>query len=399
MTDLLLSVDLKTLILLTVLNFLTNGIFLLFVFKIHCRSFIQWLAYGCFLFALGWLFFLYRFVYGINLITLPLANILILAMPIFLGFSIDLFLGRRRSKFILLVTASVVLFTFLFLSWSMNHKWIPGIYTSILNGMFYSIPGIYLLKLATPKNTVAWAIIGLNFLISLLLIIRSFVLLAGWLYPDSINETIVRGILAGALCFNIICINAQVLCFPILDFMEAQKELALANYKLEELSNIDDLTGLSNRRALRVKLDYQVAYHTENNLPFSIILVDLDHFKLVNDKFGHLAGDSVLKQAASLLKQLVRPADLVMRYGGEEFIVLLPETEILEALDVAERLRVGISQFHFSHSDISASLQVTASFGVSTLNTNLLNVSELIKRADLALYRAKNEGRNRVCVR
>ena len=398
MADILLSVDLKTLILLTVLIFLTSGIFSLFVFKIRHHSFIQWLAYGCFLFALGWLFFLYRFVYGINLITLPLANVLILAMPIFLGFSIDSFLGRRRSKFTLSITAFIVLFTFLFLSWSINDKWIPGIYTSLLNGVFYSIPGIYLLKFATPKNIVVWAIIGLNFLISLLLIIRSFVLLAGWLYPASINTTIVTGILAGALCLNIICINAQVLCFPILDFMEAQKELTLANRKLEELANIDDLTGLPNRRALRVKLDHEVTYHVENNLPFSIILFDLDHFKLVNDKFGHLAGDSVLKHAANLLKQLVRPTDLVLRYGGEEFIVLLPETEISEALGVAERLRVGISQFHFSHSDIPASLQVTASFGVSTLNANLLNVSELIKRADIALYRAKAEGRNRVCI-
>ncbi|MEA5419102.1 GGDEF domain-containing protein [Spirulina sp. CCNP1310] len=398
MTNILLSVDLKTLILLTVLNFLINGIFLLFVFGIRHRSFIQWLAYGCFLFALGWLFFLYRFVNGINLITLPLANVLILAMPIFLGFSIDSFLGKRRSKIILGVIAFVLLFTFLFLSWIMHDKWIPGMYTSIINGIFYSIPGIYMLKFATPKNIIVWAIIGLNFLISLLLIVRSFILLLGWLYPDTINETIVMGILVGVLCLNIICINAQVLCFPILDFTEAQKELILANRKLEDLSNIDDLTGLPNRRALRVKLDQEAAYHAENNLPFSIILFDLDHFKLINDKFGHLVGDSVLKNAASLLKQLVRPSDLVMRYGGEEFMVLLPETESSEAFIVAERLRLGISQFQFSYSDPSVAFQVTASFGVSTLNANLLNVTELVRRADIALYRAKTEGRNRVCI-
>jgi len=398
MKNLLFSIDLQTLITLTTIIFFTNGILLILIFKIRNSLFLKWLQYGCFTFALGWLFFVLRFEYGINIITLPLANFLILLMPVALVFCIESFLKIAHSKVYLLTTLFVISFTFILLACTMNHKWIPGIYTSLINGIFYCIPGFLLLKKNTSKQTVIWIIAGLNIGIAILLITRALILSIGWFFPESFDESVIKKLLSGVLCFNIICVNAQVLCFPILDLMEAQKELALVNTKLTALSNIDELTGLLNRRFLGVKLNPELSYHFQNNLPFSIILFDLDHFKMINDKFGHLAGDAVLIQIAKLVNELVRETDLVIRYGGEEFIILLPETEANQAIRIAEKLRKAISKFYFSHPDLPHSLQVTASFGIANLTRNSLDASTLIKQADIALYQAKTQGRNQVCL-
>jgi diguanylate cyclase (GGDEF)-like protein len=220
----------------------------------------------------------------------------------------------------------------------------------------------------------------------------------GWLSPSFITDVVSTELLTVALYFNVICVDAQILCFPILDFMEAQKSLTTANQDLEVISNIDELTGLLNRRTLNVRLDIEISRYKTDNVPFSVILFDLDHFKNINDNFGHLTGDIVLKQIARLTKQLVRPSDLVMRYGGEEFIVLLLETDCSEALSIAERLCAGIAQCYFDHPDIPSLFHITASFGVAGLRTDQLSMGELLKRADIALYKAKTEGRNRVCI-
>jgi diguanylate cyclase (GGDEF)-like protein len=124
------------------------------------------------------------------------------------------------------------------------------------------------------------------------------------------------------------------------------------------------------------------------------IMLDLDHFKRVNDTKGHLAGDLVLKAVAQRLRESVRPYDVIGRYGGEEFVVLLPDTNLEQCLVVAERIRVSISHEPFEHE--GDPIPVTVSLGVSCTSENDQGVNDLLKRADEGLYKAKAAGRNRV---
>ncbi|WP_298630006.1 GGDEF domain-containing protein [uncultured Thermus sp.] len=142
------------------------------------------------------------------------------------------------------------------------------------------------------------------------------------------------------------------------------------------------LTGLPNRRALEMALEREAARVERGEKPFSLVILDLDDFKKVNDTHGHLVGDRLLKEVAQYLVAHVRQGDLVGRWGGEEFAILLPRTQGEEAMQVAERLRTGLSR-----------LGVTGSFGVAVYQGDL---GDLFQRADRALYRAKGEGKNRV---
>lgn len=163
----------------------------------------------------------------------------------------------------------------------------------------------------------------------------------------------------------------------------------------EFLARTDHLTGLNNRRAF-----YEIAGPVwssgiRSNRDVSVILLDIDHFKMLNDDYGHAFGDRVLESVASNLKESAREGDVVARWGGEEFILLLPETNLSAAMALAERLRVSISGMRFGHGQTQQS--ITASFGVVQRAESCLTVDELTSRADKCLYQAKSEGRNRVC--
>ncbi|MGQ9687435.1 MAG: diguanylate cyclase [Desulfobaccales bacterium] len=177
-----------------------------------------------------------------------------------------------------------------------------------------------------------------------------------------------------------------------------QGEAALRNLLLfEEVQNLavrDSLTGLYNRRHFREVLAHQVEVSRRYGWPLSLLFVDIDDFKLINDTWGHPEGDLVLKAVTRFLQQQVRHADVISRYGGEEFVVLLPQTSLQQALRLAERLRLGIAAIPIALSP--GEIHITVSIGVSSL-TGDMNGDELIKTADAALYRAKQSGKNRVC--
>lgn len=153
-----------------------------------------------------------------------------------------------------------------------------------------------------------------------------------------------------------------------------------------QLALHDPLTGLANRRHLDIVAEGSLAMARRNNTPFSIIMLDLDHFKAYNDSHGHSAGDQLLIAVAKTMKGEVRDTNLVVRYGGEEFLILLPDTPFAAAMVVAERTRVKLLE----------NTCVTVSIGVAWANEPLGSMVELITAADTALYQAKNSGRNRV---
>jgi two-component system cell cycle response regulator len=169
------------------------------------------------------------------------------------------------------------------------------------------------------------------------------------------------------------------------------------NHRLEALAQTDPLTQLVNRRALTIRLATEMERVRRYNAPLAMLLIDLDHFKLVNDTYGHLAGDDVLAGVASLLQRAVRTVDLVARYGGEEFVIVLPETGRQGAVAFAERLRDRLALHRFTIAG-NQEIRVTASIGVSTYPAaGLDSVEDFFRAADSALYRAKSSGRNLVC--
>ncbi|QVL34880.1 GGDEF domain-containing protein [Telmatocola sphagniphila] len=169
-----------------------------------------------------------------------------------------------------------------------------------------------------------------------------------------------------------------------------QTELENANAKLKQLANTDGLTGVRNRSAFNAKLLEEYDRANRYNHPLSVILMDVDHFKIFNDTFGHPAGDEVLKAVGRTLQETARSTDFVARYGGEEFAVLLPDTELSGAMVLAERFRRAIASVSWDKR------AVTVSVGVSTSTKQTPEASKLVQEADEALYRSKKNGRNRV---
>ena len=169
------------------------------------------------------------------------------------------------------------------------------------------------------------------------------------------------------------------------------------NHRLEALAQTDPLTQLVNRRALTIRLVTEMERVRRYNAPLAMLLLDLDHFKLINDTYGHLAGDDMLFAVASLLQRAVRTVDLVARYGGEEFVIVLPETGKQGAIAFAERIRDRLASHRFTIGN-RQDIRITASFGVATYpSQGLESVEDLFRAADAALYRAKGNGRNLVC--
>jgi diguanylate cyclase len=159
----------------------------------------------------------------------------------------------------------------------------------------------------------------------------------------------------------------------------------------------DPLTGLANRRAFDAALLELAGHAMDSGQPLAVLIADVDHFKTVNDRWGHDTGDAVLRMVAGCLRQAVRGRDIVARHGGEEFSIILPETALAGAEAVAENLRAGVSQTHLALEASSSVLTVTISVGVTTYAAGE-KLSETLARADRALYRAKQDGRNRTAV-
>jgi two-component system cell cycle response regulator len=168
------------------------------------------------------------------------------------------------------------------------------------------------------------------------------------------------------------------------------------NRRLEALATTDPLTRLLNRRALLERLSREVDRAKRYESMLTLLLLDIDHFKRINDERGHLVGDAVLRQIGALVEASVRTVDIAARYGGEEFVLILPETSQDGGIIFAERLRESIERYPFDASS-DEPLHLTASIGVATFPSPRVDSTEdLFARADEALYRAKSSGRNQV---
>lgn len=185
----------------------------------------------------------------------------------------------------------------------------------------------------------------------------------------------------------------------LLDFVSDLASSAINNARLykttEELSIKDSLTGFYIHRYFKERLGQETERSRISNLPLSIIMIDIDHFKDYNDRYGHSAGDKVLLGISKVMRENIKDSYIIARYGGEEFVMLLPNTGKEEAKALAERLRKGISSYKFILRREETG--VTISAGVSSYSDEIKSGEELLKKADFYLYKAKKEGRNRMC--
>lgn len=182
---------------------------------------------------------------------------------------------------------------------------------------------------------------------------------------------------------------------------ESTREINDLRKSLQEVTveaQRDFLTGVFNRKTFERLIDEQILLANEQNTPLCLLMVDVDHFKLFNDRFGHLLGDEVLKIVARTLTDTLKGRDVVARFGGEEFVVFLPETPLDGAMKVAEMIRATIARKELKRRDTGETYgTITVSMGVSSFRHGSDTLPTMIKRADDALYSAKHAGRNRVC--
>ncbi len=205
-----------------------------------------------------------------------------------------------------------------------------------------------------------------------------------------------RGLAAGAdefLSKPVNLLELQIRVSSMLRIKRLADQLEAANVRLSALATLDPLTQLANRRVLteRLTLEFKRAKRYRN--PFSCLMIDIDNFKKVNDTHGHPVGDMVLAAVAGTLAGTIRDTDLVGRYGGEEFMILAPETSLKQAMFLGERLRRGIEAQVTSERDFP---RVTVSIGIASTDQAIEPNTDLVALADKALYQAKHEGRNRV---
>lgn len=240
--------------------------------------------------------------------------------------------------------------------------------------------------------------IGVIFLSGIGIAVASGILLArSVLRPMRDLEAGTSRFAAGELGFRLIPRSKDEISQLKLKFNTMAAALEENQRSLRELSARDQLTGLYNHREFYRLLGEELARSLRYGHQISLLMLDIDYFKRVNDTFGHLAGDQVLRSLPELIRGQLRINDIPCRYGGEEFGVILPETAGEQAADVAERIRSVVAAAPIALPD-GGSLRVTVSLGIATFPQNAENEESLVSAADLALYQAKRTGRNRICV-
>lgn len=196
---------------------------------------------------------------------------------------------------------------------------------------------------------------------------------------------------------NVLTLNILLMIFIFLTAAGVIWRVHFLQQELDRQATTDVLTGIPNRRYFMELVNREVERSKRYQTPFALAVVDLDWFKTVNDTYGHPVGDAVLKTFCAVCQQTVRASDIVGRIGGEEFAILFPNTTLLEAKDVLERVRIAVEQAEMAMSQ-GSSVRITASFGLTAFVFKRTELDIIFKQADEALYQAKESGRNRVCI-
>jgi len=247
-------------------------------------------------------------------------------------------------------------------------------------GALWSYPAIIIIVLMLGFSRSLWVII-------LLVLSSAFILQINPRHIDTYTDSFQIRFLAS------LTVTALIALIYEYQRDQAERKIVKINEKLKETSRLDPLTNLLNRRAIEAALDKLHAEFNRHQTPFSVIILDIDHFKSINDTYGHTIGDKVLITLANFLTENTRTDDLVARWGGEEFLIILPNTELHDAEFTANKLRYNLKLIDTDK--LGTDKLITASFGVATIQHHQ-SLEELIKLSDNNLYEAKAQGRDRV---
>ena len=234
-------------------------------------------------------------------------------------------------------------------------------------------------------------------------IIKAAYSLDGFVYEpnDEVEYSWAHKFLIFFLCLAVLfslvlCVFNRTMSAEIKARAEAQKQLSLANMFILKQVYTDELTGMGNRRSFYEKAEAEVSLAKLDGSPLALLFMDVDHFKRLNDKYGHDVGDQALKKLGEVILQIVRANDVQGRIGGEEFIVLTTKTDLEGATDLAERMRLAVEKIELVSG--SSTIKFTISIGVSGFDASSDDIHSMLKRADKALYQAKDQGRNLVVI-
>lgn len=214
-----------------------------------------------------------------------------------------------------------------------------------------------------------------------------------WLLIQPSTEQRLLALASLAFCAFVVRATRELSC-ALQSLLRLHHELEIQHSIASNAARTDDLTGVNNRRAFNEQADTMFAYTRRYGVPLCALLLDIDHFKQINDTHGHAAGDKVLQAVVRQIKSALREADLCGRLGGEEFGVLLAGTNMQEAIQIAEKIRLAVQAIEEPVNDTT--LQVTISVGVAEADSACADISTLLTQADAAMYHAKSNGRNQV---
>ena len=380
--------DLPTILVMTIFVFATQGLFLWQLYRIKRRPGFAYLALGCAVFALGFVGYFLRPWLGRSLISVPLSNLLILAYPVLLLATLMECHGMHRPQRAFLWSLPGVAILLYTATVHMDDGLLVVAVASAINGLFYLFIALYVLRrlpLNSPGMTVTLAS---NVLLALALLGRAGVaLVLGHGLAPAAQTPQLAVWLSYTLLVALWCLSAQIFGLPLLEFTRTEQAL-------RHLASVDPLTGALNRRSF---LDHAQALLERNlgaGLPLSVLMLDLDRFKSINDRHGHPTGDRVIIAFCRLLHDALRHGDLMGRMGGEEFAVVLPDADCAQAAEVAERIRQACESCKVLADDgFVVPLSVSIGLVEGRAGDNL---EEMLNHADRALYRAKGQGRNRV---
>lgn len=289
---------------------------------------------------------------------------------------IPVILAGLYSSFPSAVIASVVIGLFRIVVMGMD----PISMMNLIIGIIVAV-GCGLISKITVTRQKQW-------FLTAVLVYLVFLLINSWLFPNiqTVNAQFVTYL-----------VGIIIVAFIMYYFMEYMLLTNEAYLRMKDAADRDYLTGLNNVRRFDQLMDAVMERAREHNTNLNILFIDVDHFKRINDTYGHPEGDRVLMQLSELLTKLCRPQDIVSRNGGEEFSMILADCSLVEARDIAERIRSGVEQHPFCLQS-GEEINITISIGVSSYPYTTLDVEKLVEQSDMALYKAKREGRNRVVV-
>jgi diguanylate cyclase len=265
------------------------------------------------------------------------------------------------------------------------------IYDSLAGGFWAGAMGLNPLPTVTALSMMAMNNIaagGVRLLCAGALAQLTGALVAYWLFRPELFPAITQ--------FQVYACLPMLVIYPIaigLVCYQVAVQLSKSKKELEKLSTTDSLTGLMNHGAWKERLNVEFNECQTKARQHSVALIDIDHFKSINDTYGHMVGDNVLKQLSAALRASLRETDLAGRYGGDEFCVILPDTSLLHATDVLERLRRSV--YDHTHTNFP-DLKLSLSIGIAAYGPHLSDAGQWLHEADMALYDAKSTGRNRV---